>query len=267
MKKISLSFNALQSGQVSTQPNEIYFNAQARKVYDAVATYNLMRHNQIYTELAKQLIALGGRQIKFLDIGCSTAERMTKELSRFYLRLYHGVDISNKSIDSAKVNARKILRCSKLYTRGDFRAKENTISNNNYDVIWSSYCLHHEKDYKSKLDFLNICKKKLNNQPGACILLTDLIAKENETIEKARERFIDDGMYEWKKIFANDEQLVNEVKKHIFTSDYPTKLSEFQSIANSIGLDMEVLAGPSEDKYFKEHFVMLKFTRKNNTCA
>lgn len=250
------------SGAAKAPANADYFNSNAKRVYDKVAQENLMRHNEIYAQLHRELKKFGDAPIAILDIGCSTAERMSRELHASGIRIdrYHGVDISPASIQEARKNS-SVLNGDRHFWTGDFRQQAGSLPDNKYDLIWSSYCMHHEKTPEDKEAFLRACRDKLSTKANAAIIITDLICQENESVEQSRERFINKAFDVWMPVFQNEPELVNEVKRHIYNSDYPIKISELRKSAAKLGLKVEELEGPSQDPYFSSFYRMLRITR------
>src|ERR1019366_2218720 len=106
-----------------------------------------------------------GRPISILDLGCGDAAALAPLLKGLALQRYRGPDLSETALALAAENL-KALPCPAELTHGHILAA--LAEDSSYDVIYSSFALHH-LPAAQKAEFFSLATKRLNKEQGRLI--------------------------------------------------------------------------------------------------
>jgi len=150
-------FSNLDTGQVST--------------IDAVFSMEL---------LTESALRLAPDAENLLDIGCGAGNYTVKMLSKNKNLHCTLVDLSKPMLDKARERITEITTHPPVFIQADVRDAE--LKENNFDIILAGAVLHHLRDdadwEKTFLKLYGILR------PGGCLMISDLITQENETLNQ-----------------------------------------------------------------------------------
>lgn len=211
----------------------------ATEFFDSWATYqkiisnNYMKHHELFIQFGKLLNSLLEPQqsLKLLDLGCGDAFYVAKTLSAVPKIKYFGIDSSEQALNAAKKNlidnqiSQASLICGDLATILD----EMALTSQKFDIILSSFCLHHYQESEKLIIYQKI--KKVLAENGSFIMI-DLFREETQS----RHDYLSTTM---EKFYSNLPELtqveITNLRVHVESSDYPHTHSETQEIILSLG--------------------------------
>jgi ubiquinone/menaquinone biosynthesis C-methylase UbiE len=189
---------------------------------DSWATYKKLlaadyMHHKLFTGLA---IKEAGRltthgSLEILDLGCGDASYLLSFIEKLPITSYTGFDLSEVALQNANLLTNKIKVDFKL---GDM-LKLMEGEHRNFDLILSSYAIHHYTDAEKAILFKEISRKL---KPSGCFLYIDLVREEEQSLQAYRKEYTN-KVLGWNALHA-DEQLA--VTNHINQYDYPARLSD-----------------------------------------
>ena len=197
--------------------------------YQKVVAGDYMFHREIGVALKRVLRAqFGGQPFSILDLGCGDASTLTPLLEGLALQRYKGVDLSETALALAAENL-KALACPVDLAHADILAALAAESVA-YDVIYSSFALHHLPTAQ-KAEFFQLAAQKLNK--GGVLLLVDVVREEDETLEVYHERYCDWLRRGFSALNGDEKNLICD---HIVNNDLPDPCSVLQAQARAAGL-------------------------------
>lgn len=216
-------------------------------IYQKVVAGNYMFHREIGAELKRVLRAhFDGRPISILDLGCGDAAALAPLLKGLALQRYRGVDLSETALALAAENL-KALPCPVELTHGHILAA--LAEDSSYDVIYSSFALHH-LPAAQKAEFFSLATKRLNK--GGLLLLVDVMREEDETLYVYHRRYCDWLRSSFGALNGGEKDLICD---HIVNNDLPEPRSVLETQAKAAGLALSL-----HDTRFYWHW-LLGFTR------
>lgn len=207
---------------------EDYFNKS--DVYSKICKNNYMNHREIF-DLLKGFIekTFNKKPFNLLDLGCGEAFFMSQVLESTKVASYDAYDLAEESIKKAKINFSKI-NCSKNFHIADL-SKDFLNSNDKtsyYDVIWSSFALHH-LSLDDKKRFFQICKNKLKN--NSFFMLIDFI-NDYGSRDECLIHYKESVEKKWIGLTKEDKEFVYD---HVFRFDFPESFQTYNTIAKDTG--------------------------------
>jgi SAM-dependent methyltransferase len=115
--------------------------AKGLATYQKVVRHNYMAHREVYGLLHDVLVSQAPKPFVFLDIACGPATGSAQALLDTNVGGYIGVDISQPSLDAARMEL-KNLSCPVDLRRQNFVEAINAW-NESVHVIWIGQSLHH----------------------------------------------------------------------------------------------------------------------------
>ncbi len=113
-----------------------------------------------------------------LDIGCGAGNYTLKMLSKNRNLQCTLVDLSKPMLDKARERIADITTLPIVSIQSDIR--EAGLKENNFDIILAGAVLHHLRDDE---DWVKTFRKLYGIlRPGGCLMISDLITQENETL-------------------------------------------------------------------------------------
>jgi ubiquinone/menaquinone biosynthesis C-methylase UbiE len=201
--------------------------------YQKIITNNYMKHDELFMQFGKLLNSLSEPEqaLKLLDLGCGDAFYAAKILSTLPKIEYFGIDSSEQALNAAKKNlidnqiSQASLICGDLATILD----EMALTSQKFDIILSSFCLHHYQESEKLIIYQKI--KQVLAENGRFIMI-DLFREETQS----RHDYLSTTM---EKFYSNLPALaqseISNLREHVESSDYPQTYSETQEAITSLG--------------------------------
>jgi 2-polyprenyl-3-methyl-5-hydroxy-6-metoxy-1,4-benzoquinol methylase len=198
------------------------------EIYQKIIANNYMLHQELALESSAVMSTIAeDNAVDILDLGCGDANQISKQISAISVNSYTGIDLSIPALTLAKENLNAI------HVECDFQVgpMESLIKNKNknYNIIYSSYALHHLKDEDKKI-FLIECYNKLSFN-GAFILI-DLFRDDNQSLEDFKENYTKMLNADWHMLKPEEKEMVID---HIQQYDFPTHQSTIIDWSKEIG--------------------------------
>lgn len=192
---------------------KILFEEEAKK-FDNVIPLLIPFYSEIYNILTDSIPFYRKIPIKILDIGCGTgtfAERLKEKFPQAKITC---LDFANNMIDVAKS---KLAKYSKDidFLVGDFN---NLDIKNEYDVVVSSFALHHIQTDKEKLRLYKNIYEAL--KPNGVFLTADIVLGVNNYIKNLYEKKWEEHLI---KQYNKSRLDTNTLEKYQ-TDDNPSEL-------------------------------------------
>lgn len=218
-------------------------------VYSKVVRNNYMFHKEMYGSLKTYINEkLSEKPFRLLDLGAGNAFFMTHVLENTSIASYTAYDLSGESLEEAKLNLSKI-NCEKEFLIKDL-SKDFLDSSEleKYDLIWSSYALHH-LSLENKKRFFEKCFNLL--EKGSSFILVDIINDIGSREEWFN--FYKSGVDKnWNALSSEDKDYVCN---HVYNFDYPESFNTIEKIAKEVGFS-------EQKKLFKEDlYCCIEFKR------
>jgi SAM-dependent methyltransferase len=204
------------------------FFVDAWNVYRELVSRNYMFHKEIYAEVERLLRESFERPFSLLDLGCGDAANIAPVLKSLDLAGYRGVDLSDTALQLASENLDGLpfpadLRNAELL---DYLESDSA----SYDVIFSSFALHHLATER-KQEFFRHCARRLS--PHGLLLLIDVAREEDQPLPAYLDAYC--GMMErdWHGL---DPAEMDYAISHVRDNDRPETLSDLRAMAERAGL-------------------------------
>jgi ubiquinone/menaquinone biosynthesis C-methylase UbiE len=197
---------------LSIEPQE-FFNRQWN-IYQKVLNNNYMGHREIYAVLHELLVSRSEKPFKMLELGCGDASFTTQALVDTSIAFYQGIDLSEVALGIARQNLEAIALENALI-QGDLANFDNELPLQQFDVIMTSFALHH-LDLVHKDGVFGSISNYL--KPDGIFILIDVVRQQNEEREAYIRRYLDDVEQRWTQITPEDYIMV---EGHISASDFP----------------------------------------------
>jgi 2-polyprenyl-3-methyl-5-hydroxy-6-metoxy-1,4-benzoquinol methylase len=143
--------------QLHIAPSQIFIRNW--EIYQKVIENNYMKHKELGETAQKYLQNFSHHTpIQLLDIGCGDAYQISEQLKLLHFVSYKGYDLSDQAIQFAE----KHFVAFKNKTAFQIGRMEELIKedHSNYNVIYSSFAIHHLIDDK-KAEIIQDCYNKL----------------------------------------------------------------------------------------------------------
>lgn len=203
--------------------------------YKKILLNNYMHHNEIFSEvsnLLNQHISNDTSTLKFLDLGCGDAYFTSKLVNKITSCEYVGVDLSTTALAESVKNFSTTNHQTQFIEDDLNNALDEFISQKKkFDVIFSSFCIHHFVD-NNKNALLSKIKQSL--APGGIFIYIDVFRFDNQS----REEYMSDTMNTfYKKLVTFEAYELAQSKHHIENFDYPETISHTKKILKESGFD------------------------------
>lgn len=216
-------------------------------VYSKVVKSNYMYHREMYGLLKTYIDEkFAKKEFKLLDLGSGNAFFMSHVLAGSLVTSYTAYDLSRESLEEARSNLTNI-NCEKSFLIKDL-SKEFLVSPllEKYDLIWSSYALHH-LSLESKKCFFKRCFDLLENESSFILvdIFNDIGTREDWF------NFYRAGVDKnWTSLSSQEKDFVCN---HVYNFDYPESLNTMGEISKETGFAQQKNLF-KEDLYFCMEF-------------
>ncbi|NTU52140.1 MAG: methyltransferase domain-containing protein [Chlorobiaceae bacterium] len=195
--------------------------------YQKVISNNLMFHKEISEAVAKRYETHSG-QLRLLDLGCGDASHITNILKPGQLAEYCGCDLSPYALDDAGINLAPLGIPVTLLCR-DMLAVLHEVDENHFDIVYSSYALHH-LPVEAKQTFFTQCRRALSLD--GCIILVDIMREEEQSRTEYLCHYNKTVRTQWQALTPDER---NQVQEHIRSCDFPETPSTLETLARHAG--------------------------------
>jgi len=219
---------------MSSQNSEIKEFFDSWSVYQKFIEYNYMHHQELFSataiELAKKNLPAKPR---FLDLGCGDAYFAAKLCEPIKDIKYTGVDLSEVALRHARRNLNDISVMPELIAGDISSILDNFIINKErFDIIFSSFCIHHFQSLEDKKQLFEKIKQCLN-QNGIFIQI-DISLAAGQT----REQYLNRTMLDfYSGLAAFSEAELAFTRDHIEKFDFPENPEKMKNILITAGFN------------------------------
>lgn len=197
-------------------------------IYDHVLDHNYMFHDEIYRDVQRLLTDhFGKRRLTLLDLGCGSARHLGRALQGCSVDRYLSYDLSDVALAHAARNLAG-LGCPVELNQGDL-LEGLTASEERFDLIFSSFALHHLVS-SDKAVFFQLAYHKLNE--NGMLLLIDVMREEDEDPRVYLDRYCDWLRSEWKTLSV---EALEALCDHIRNNDFAETASGLRAMATDAG--------------------------------
>lgn len=201
-------------------------------IYQKIIARNYMQHREFGEEIRLVLDQLDPDQpLRVLDLGCGDAQQMANQLKGRVVDSYTGYDLAGPALVLAGENMKGLASEVRLE---EGKMEELIVrEKRNFNVIYSSYAIHHLAD-KEKKDLLGEIRKRLAAK-GVFIFI-DTFRTGNESREEYLSRYLTHWLGQWAALTLEERDLVRD---HIVTYDFPALLEDMIQWAGEAGFRVE----------------------------
>ena len=203
-----------------------------------------MFHEELYRDVRTFITQhYVNRSFTLLDLDCGSARHMAAALKESKISHYTGYDLSSMALVHAK-SSLNILNCPVELHQKELLDGVNETKNK-FDVIFSSFALHHLSNL-DKQSFFQAVYQKLKTH--GFFLLIDVVRNEDEDLVLYLQRYCDWLKREWRAIPMEGLDLICE---HIRGNDFPETVADLYAMAKHAGFQNYV-----EIAHYRWHHLM-----------
>lgn len=204
-----------------------YFN-ENWKSYQETIRCNVLFHREMMALLKQFLDSHFQNQgFSLVDVGCGDCTSLAGVLSNYKMSEFVGIDAAADVLPLARENC-GVLNCELQFLADDMKRAVATLPKT-YDVIYSSYAIHHLTQ-QEKIDFLKSCYEKLKS--GGYLLMIDGV----RTSTQSRDDWVQalEDRMRTAMPHLSEEQIETRMQ-HPRADDLPENLETFKNMAKSGG--------------------------------
>ena len=213
-------------------------------LYKKFVDHNIMSHKEMYDAVdvvIKNQFADHGFTI--LDLGCGDSAFIAKVLSKYNVVNYTGIDLSQEATKLALDNLHFIAEKVRFFHCDILEAmQQKPLNKERFDVIFSSYALHHYT-LQEKQEFFNQTKNLLTK--NGILVIVDVVLTEHQSLKE----FFDEEL----EFFSGFPELsasdFSGAAAHITSADIPETLTTYKQLVANAGLSDFKVAGA--EKFFQ----------------
>ncbi len=204
-------------------------------LYDTVVARNYMFHREIQERIHDALKAWRKEgDYSLLDLGCGNARSIAACVGDFLPARYEGVDLSPAALAEAAENLKSWP--SVTLREQDMLAKVLSVSAKSFDVVYSSFAMHH-LNVADKERLFAVCRRLL--KPRGIFLLVDVVREEGQTREQFMQKYLHMMRTEWTALTPAQAE---EACQHVSTYDFPETYGTLAETAGKSGFkDVQTL--------------------------
>lgn len=212
-------------------------------LYKKVVAADFMHHQRLQQLAADEIHAMDNEHpIAILDIGCGDASPFIPLLDIRPVASYTGYDLSEVAIEYSRSNLSA--------TQVPFELKTGNMTelileeNQTFDLIYSSYVIHHLSD-QEKSSFFSQIAQKLN--PGGTFIYIDVVRENNQSLDQYRKEYTM-KVLGWDILDENEKQ---EVVDHVSQYDFPARHADLLAWFSASGMELiRVERGDEKHRFF-----------------
>lgn len=195
--------------------------------YQKVISHNLMFHREISTAVAKLFESRPG-PLHLIDLGCGDASHISKLLRPGQMSEYCGCDLSEFALDEARKNLEPFGAAVNLCCKDMLSALREAPANH-YDIVYSSYALHH-LPVEGKQTVFTECHRVLRD--NGALILVDVMRDEDQERQEYLYSYNKTVRTQWEALTPDER---NQVQEHIRSCDFPEPASTLEQLARNAG--------------------------------
>lgn len=212
---------------MDTSPGDIF--TAHWNLYQKVVQENYMLHRD-FRSLIRHHLFNEKDELKVLDLGCGDSSQILPLLLDLPIAQYTGYDLSEPALAIARNNL-SVLDAEVVLQVGAMEALVSTTSSN-YDLIYSSYAIHHLQD-EQKRNILHRISSLLN--PGGKFIWIDVFRKEGQTRAEYLEGYLGMIASTWTALTPTEcELIVDHIRHFDFPPDNALAITWIQEAGFSI---------------------------------
>jgi ubiquinone/menaquinone biosynthesis C-methylase UbiE len=223
-------------------------------LYKKIVAADFMHHRRLQELAADEIRVMESEQpISILDIGCGDGSPFIPLLDIRPVASYTGYDLSEVAIEYSRSNLSSIQVPFELKTGNmtELILKENQA----FDLIYSSYVIHHLSD-QDKSNFFSQIAQKLN--PGGIFIYIDVVREDNQSLDQYRKEYTA-KVLGWDILDQKEKQ---EVVDHVSQYDFPARNADL--LVWFSASEMELIRAERGDE--KHRFFSLKKAARSNAA-
>ncbi len=200
-------------------------------VYQKIIANNYMLHKE-FSHYTREALANAVHPIKsVLDLGCGDAQLIAKDLASIDIDSYTGYDLS----EAALAQAEHFLQYLPTQKNLSLGRMENLIqeSTNTWDLIYSSYAIHHLSD-QGKQQIMQDIYDHLH--PNGLFLMIDVMRKKDQSREAYMDDYIGGIRQNWPGLEIREQDMI---ANHIHEYDFPAIDQDLIDWATNIGFSVQ----------------------------
>jgi SAM-dependent methyltransferase len=205
----------------------IYVFRRTWGTYQKVISNNLMFHREISAAIRNLLSSRPG-PLNILDLGCGDAAHVVKLFSPGQIGEYIGCDLSPYALDVARINLEPLGKPVRLLCR-DMLAVLREAPGNHFDVVYSSYALHH-LPVEEKQAYFTECHRTLRK--NGCVILVDVMREEGQSRPDYLDAYNGKEVSRWEALTPQER---DQVQEHISNCDFPETPSDLEAMSRNAG--------------------------------
>ncbi len=193
--------------------------------YQVAVKNDLLYHKDMFTILKQTLDKhFSGKSFSFADFGCGDCESLASVLQFFPVEKFLGVDAAETVLAQAPKFMASVSG-EKKFLHQDMLLACSELEACSFDVIFSSYALHHFTVVE-KIAFIKNCQRSL--KPGGLFILVDGVRTKGQNREEWLQIMEDET-----KTRAQDWAEQKHAIEHMRSSDFPEASEFFAELAIS----------------------------------
>lgn len=216
-------------------------NSTIKEFFDGWGLYkkfvdtNIMFHKEMYHAIGEALAANFGKlDFSILDLGCGDSAFISKNLAGLNVNQYTGIDLSEEATKLAGNNLH-FMQDRVEFIHSDFIEAMRTTDTSSFDVVFTSYALHHYTT-EEKQDFFKLAHAIL--KPNGILIVLDVILSDHQTIAEFLAEELE-FISKFKELSAKE---FAEASEHITSADIPETLGTYKKLtANAKLSDFQVI--------------------------
>ena len=200
-------------------------------VYKKIMEADFMHHKAFARYLENELKNKSlNNSIKILDLGCGDGSPILPIIESYPISFYKGYDLSDFAIHLCEKNLQRLDVRYEMKI-GDMISMIEKESET-FDLIYSSYAIHHLSDEEKKILFQHI-SQRLN--PSGKFVYIDVIREQEMTIQQYRAEYVDRIM-NWHILDVSEKAKVIE---HVTHYDFPAFSHDIEKWIEGASLKIE----------------------------
>lgn len=207
-------------------------------VYQKIIANNYMLHKEFSSATVKAFAQTKIPIKTVLDLGCGDAQLIAKDLSTIDIDTYTGYDLSEAALAQAE-HFLQILPVHKTLCLGRMEALL-AASKESWDLIFSSYAIHHLSDL-AKQAILQSIYDHIN--PNGLFIMIDVMRNKGQSREAYMDHYIGGIRKNWPGLAPREQDMI---ANHIHEYDFPATYDDLIEWARAIGFSVEKASIPDD---------------------
>lgn len=201
-------------------------------VYNKMIAHNYMFHREFIDEINRVIDTMPDSQpLTVLDLGCGDAALFSKVLERRPIALYVGYDTSAEVLRYAAASLQGLKADTRLVN--DYLQNATTIEQEPFDLVYSSFAIHHLQDEQKTRFFREAYDRLLT--PGGVFIYVDVLRADDQARSEYLDAYISNMAAKW---IALDEHEFKLIEDHIRAYDFPMEKGKLMTLLQETGFSV-----------------------------